>query len=111
MQTGHQGDIKQLLRADKIYVTVRATGTPALSASVRSGLPNNQDSAHTSTNTVLAAATGNSGADIETVLVALNQDRDPTISVKLVDAGGTVGHLEIVSVTVEGTIEGQGFSS
>lgn len=112
IQTGHFGSPTERLRAQSCYVTLRATGTPATTVTLRAGLPVTQDSAHQEAVIVRTTATGTSGADIETmVLDGLQMNPDNTMSVKITDTGDALGHFELVEVVIECTVEGRGPSS
>lgn len=111
IKTGKIGDALTMLRPERMYVTYRltdlSTTNPYLTATVTTGLPDTSNAEHTYANasTALAETT-----DVETKVLEIEMDRDPMMQLRLLQVNGA-GKLEIYSVVIDCSVEGEGPSS
>ena len=111
IKTGKIGDAITHLRPERMYVTYRltdlSTTNPYLTTTTTTGLPDTSASTRTHSNgaTELIETT-----DVETKLLEINLDRDPMMQLRVLQVNGA-GKLELYSIIVECSVEGEGASS
>ena len=111
VKTGKISDPIMHLRPERAYVTYRltdlSTTNPYLTMTTTTGLPDTSSSQHTHANGNAELA---ETVDVETRVLELNLAADPMTQIRMLQVNAA-GKLEIYSVVVDCTIEGEAASS
>lgn len=111
IKTGKLGDAITHLRPERMYVTYRLTDltttNPYLTTTTTTGLPDTSATNYTYSN---AATELIETTDVETKVLELNLQADPMMQLRVLQVNGA-GKLEIFSVVIDCTVEGEGASN